>query len=369
MTLDNNMRLLVIEPGMKLWGSEKAFLSTLPELIKASDSLVVTAPLGSELIGELPSAGVVFEPSPIGGLHKTKIIPRILAILYLIKLCLKHKVDKIYLNQAGLCRIVHLLARLLRLPIVVHVRLIEDIPRCSKLMATKHAPIDLIFVSHDMYSRYQKLKNNDASKKLFVAYDPYELAEPYENNLGGTSDLACLGRLEEGKGQLELIEALVLHNEQHRELKLSIYGSNGADESYETRVKDHLHAFELEGVVTLHGFVPNAASKINSYKYLISGSRYESFGRTIVEAWDAGCLPICSKHGGGAAEIIASSGGGILYSSHDPQSIANSIAKADSLPESQRRIYIENGRFWVRNNLSIEAYRKTLTGVLFPIPE
>ena len=94
-------------------------------------------------------------------------------------------------------------------------------------------------------------------------------------------------------------------------------------------------------------------------------SRYETLGRVVFEAWDAGALPICSRDSGGAAEIVTASGGGLLYDGHAPESIAGTLRAAAMLAEPERRALVEKGQAWVRVHLSLAEYRKALEGVLF----
>lgn len=364
------MRLLVIEPGLKLWGSERAFLSSLPELINSYEKLVIMTPPESELVEELPLADLIFEPGDIGGLHRRGYFSRIKVMLHIVRICREYRIDKIYLNQAGLCRIVYQVAKFLNLACVFHVRLVEDIPRCAALVAAANAPIDLIFVSHDMRKRYPEGLGNEQYKRFFVAYDPYELDEKADDCLSRRpNDLACIGRIEAGKGQIELVEALAQHNLEHSNLNLSLYGNGNANDSYEEKLKSLVQSLELHQSVHFHGFVADVENQLKSFKYLISSSHYESLGRTIIEAWNAGVLPICSEEAGGSAEIILASGGGVLYKNNAPSAIASILCEIEGLTELERCFYVGNGREWVRKNLSLEAYRMALTGALFHVSE
>ena len=363
------MRLLIIEPGLKLWGSERAFLSSLPALIPAYEKLVVMAPPESELVAALPSSGVSFEPAAIDNLHRRSYLARIKVMFHILRLCRQHKIDKIYLNQAGLCRIVHQVARLLKLPSVIHVRLVEDIPRCSALTATSNAPIDLIFVSHDMHNRYPEPKTGEPHKRLFVAYDPYELGGVTNCMADRPYDLTCVGRLAVMKGQVELIEAVAHNCDRGHRMDLHVIGTAADGDPYAKRLAIRTKELELQDVVSFLGYRSDATQYMRLCKLVAVPSHYEPLGRVVYEAWEAGAMPLCSRDCGGAAEMLAASQGGVLYDGHQPEAVAGALREANALSKTERCIRIDKGRQWARENLSLAAYRNALAGVLFPVSE
>lgn len=360
------MRLLVIEPGLRLWGSERAFLATVPALASACERLVILAPPGAELIEALPAGSAIVETAPIGNLHRSGWQARLRAAASIARACHRHRIDRIYLNQAGMCRLVHGVARLIGLPSVMHVRLQEDIARCAVLRATAGAPIDLVFISKDMRQRYPSDCTADAHKWLHLAYDPFELSAPFAEGPARTRPLACIGRVAAIKGQMELVEALAIARARGCDLDLDVIGAGAAGDRYEENVKARARDLGLADTVAFLGYRRDAARMLASYRYVVAPSRYEPLGRVVFEAWDAGALPICSKASGGAAEVVAASGGGILYDGHTPESIASALRLASCLPEVERAALVARGRAWANANLSVAAYVRALSGVLFP---
>jgi len=359
------MRLLVIEPGIRLWGSERAFLSSLPALIPVCEHLVIVAPPEAELIEELSNYDVKVEVADIGYLSRRGYISRIKIALHLIKICRKHRIDRIYLNQAGLCRVVHAVARLLKLPTIMHVRLVEDIPRCAALKATENAPIDLIFVSNDMQARYSEKQTPELYKRLFTVYDPYELGDGEDCLVERPIEVACVGRLAEMKGQAELIEALAICRDRGSNMDLHFIGAPADNDPYGSKLALRVEELGLQDKVVFLGYRSDATQYMRSCKLVAVPSRYETLGRVIYEAWEAGAMPMCSRDSGGAAEMLIASGGGMLYDGHSPGSIASALCEAASLSEQERCARVEKGRKWARENLCLSAYRGRLTGVLF----
>lgn len=352
-----------MEPGLKLWGSERAFLATLPALSAASEELFVLTPPGSELVGAVPRGLATVETAPIGNLHRSGWSARLRAAASIARSCRKHRIERIYLNQAGMCRLVQAVARLMRLPSVIHVRLRDDVARCAALTATAAAPIELVFVSKDMLERYPRAR--EPHKRAHLAYDPFELTPVAAPVAHGNRLFACVGRIDENKGQLDLIEAVAQARRDGADITLDVIGAAAAGNPCEARAGALVRSLRLEGAVELLGYLPDAATRMAAYKYIVVPSRYEALGRVVLEAWDAGAVPICSKDSGGAAEIVAASAGGLLYEGHAPESIAGTLRMAAALPEAERARLVSSGRAWASEHLSLATYQKALSGVLF----
>lgn len=360
------MRLLVIEPGLRLWGSERAFLTTLPALIEVHEHIVVMVPPGAELVAALRQQPVSIEEAPIGNLHKAGRLARLRTMAHIIAVCRRHRIDKIYLNQAGLCRIVHAVARLLALPSVIHVRLVEDIARCHRLRATATAPISLVLISKDMRRRYAGSDRREPHKRVLTAYDPFEMRPVAAPEAVSAGEVACVGRLAPLKGQLELIEAVALSRAQGARIAVDLIGAAADGDPYADQVVGRSRQLGLDDRIQFLGYRPDAADLMSGYRFIVLPSRYEPLGRVVFEAWDAGALPICSSDSGGAAEVVAASGGGLFYEGHTPAAIAGALCAAMTMPEAERRARVEKGRDWARRHLSLDAYRRALEGVLFP---
>ncbi len=360
------MRLLVIDPGVRLWGSERALLATLPGLVEAYDSVIVLTPPAAELAEEAAKLGFDVDTAPIGNLHRKGRVSRTLAFASIVATCRRHRVEAIYLNQAGLCRLIHVVARLLRLPLVIHVRLVEDIPRCARLSQQPTAPVTLVFVSKDMLQRYSSVAPLGDRKQLVMAYDVVEMASREgRRDHDPPPSISCLGRLEAGKGQRELVEALGLLAAEGRSIRAELIGAADEEDAYVRALKTRITELHLDSAVTIRGYLPGASALLAEHRFAVICSKYESFGRVVAEAWASGSLPIVSSESGGAAELVRASGGGLLFEGHSPEQIAGTLAEAALLSETDRGALICAGRKWARAHLSMEEYRRALRGVLF----
>lgn len=359
------MRVLIIDPGMKLWGSERALLATIPSLAQAHETIVLMAPSGAEIWTQPEARFATPHPAPIFNLHRSGAFAKLKAAAAIFWACRRHNISKVYLNQAGLCRIVHVITRALSLPLAIHVRLVEDIPRCARLRAAPTVPVDLVFVSDDMRMKYQR--EGDQNLRAVTAYDPYVLAPVSAAPEGRSKSFVCVGRISEHKGQATLIEALSFLNSSGLTVEADILGAANPSDPFSDLLKDQIAARGIQARVNFLGYRRDVADLMRSYRFSVIPSRYESLGRVVMEAWDAGALPICSRDSGGAAEIVTKSGGGLLYDGHDPTALAAAMQTALAMPEADRLARVQHGRNWVVANMSLERYRDALEGVLYPV--
>jgi glycosyltransferase involved in cell wall biosynthesis len=83
----------------------------------------------------------------------------------------------------------------------------------------------------------------------------------------------------------------------------------------------------------------------------------------IFEAWDAGTLPIACAQSGGAAEVIAASGGGLLYPDHTAASLAGAITEALSMSVQQRADIVRRGQQWLESQCDPVRYGAAVSSI------
>jgi glycosyltransferase involved in cell wall biosynthesis len=84
----------------------------------------------------------------------------------------------------------------------------------------------------------------------------------------------------------------------------------------------------------------------------------------VLEAWDAGAVPVVFRDSGGAAEVVAAAKGGVLYEEETPESLAQALLSVLCLePEATARL-VHNGRVWMATQCDAAVYGNTLREVL-----
>lgn len=355
---------MIVEPGLKLWGSERALAATLKSLTEAWGRVVLVVPQGAELADEVRQRpddyGLVdIREVSIGNLHKRGYRARLFAMMALALLMIRLRPDRVYLNQAGLARLMQPLSRLMRFPLAIHVRLIEDVTRIIHLRGTTRAPLDVIFISDAMLEAAAGIVL-PAGTQWHMAYDPYPLAQ-FPELRSQSAPFVCVGRLSQSKGPHLLVEAL--SNSCFSDVTADIFGAGVDGDSYADKLTDLVKP--VQNRVRLMGFHRDVISHLPAYRFLVSTSHFETLGRVIMEAWEAGVLPIVYAGSGGAAEMVQKSGGGILFENWDAASLSVALRRALSMPENERLHFVDGGRSWMAESLNLQVYRTVLTNILY----
>jgi glycosyltransferase involved in cell wall biosynthesis len=112
------------------------------------------------------------------------------------------------------------------------------------------------------------------------------------------------------------------------------------------------------------GFVSEIVPLLRTCSVLACPSHREPLGRVILEAWDAGAVPVVFAGSGGAAEIVTAAKGGILYERQKPESLARALQDALELDHEQRARFVNNGRSWMAKNCNPELYGVAVSAIL-----
>ena len=357
--------LMIIDPGVQLWGSERALEATLESLAAAWTRVVLVTPPGAALARFVIDRGlpdcVELDHAPIAYLHKRGWGSRLWAMLSLARLMLKHRPGRIYLNQAGLCRLLVPLARIARVPLVIHIRLLEDVARVAPLRGRKGSPIHKIFISDAMLETQPS--HNDACTHVHNAYDPFVFAPDRVPVQRGSTTFVSVGRLSHGKGQHLLVEATAALAAASP--GVHVIGEGVAGDAYPAQLRERVKELALGEHVDFLGFRHDVAELLGSYRFLVSTSRYEPLGRVVMEAWEAGVVPIVYAGSGGAAEIVRKSGGGLLYDHWTPASLATALQSALEMSGAARNAMAKAGLEWGKAHLGIETYKARLRSALY----
>lgn len=238
-----------------------------------------------------------------------------ISILYLCFFIYKYKIDIVH-NNTIFTYIGAVASKIMRKPLVWHIR--EDIENAftSKLFNNRlgykliNSSNCIIFVSHYIQSRYTRHIDNT---KYVVIYDGidtsfYKVRPILTNDL---VNIAIIGHLNRNKNQIELIETL--HNlisKRVTNFHLYIIGDGELRSELEEYVKNH----NMDSYVSFYGRRSDLHAILDTIDVVVSCSKSEAFGRTLIEAMLHGCLVISSVSENNASnEIIESGVNGLLY--------------------------------------------------------
>lgn len=166
-----------------------------------------------------------------------------------------------------------------------------------------------------------------------------------------------IGRLSEGKGFHELLEAFMMLKQQGVKAELLVAG-NFVDEPYKNRILEMIAFNDLAGSVHFLGYRDDLVPLYEVIDVLVVPSRNEPFGRVVIEAMAHG-VPCIGSDSGGIPEIIAKEEVGLLYPPGDAETLAKRIrelAEAGWKLETIR----QNARRMVYERFNIETQIRTL---------
>lgn len=356
--------IMVLDPAGNMWGSERVLLEFFKSKVVEGVKIGLCCPPKTPLTVDAKKHSVTVYPFFKARLHEHGKIIRFFAAVGLYVACKKFQADVIYVNQAGATRIALFVGRLLKIPVVPHVRLLEDVKYIENLDANECDMPKVLAVSNFIGNTFSTL---EIKNRIKVIYDGYSMAKgevinlPLNINFG---NLCCAGRLVQMKGQDVLLKAISELRDQGLKPSLNIYGSGLDGDGYETYLKKLALDLNLTGQVKFHGFINDIPQEMLRHQAVVVPSDIEPLGRVVFEAWDAHCVPIVGAFSGGAAEVVNASRGGLLYDRQDPISLAYTLKKFLELPSAERSELVERGRKWVRQHCNPDKYSIEVLRVL-----
>lgn len=138
--------------------------------------------------------------------------------------------------------------------------------------------------------------------------------------------LGYLGRIVQEKGLLTLLGALELIKDLP--WRLIVIGSGPLENQFDARAA----ALGLSGKINRVGFVPHEAAPqyLSAMDALVVPSETqpnwkEQFGRVVIEAMACG-TPVLGSNSGEIPNLIADTGGGLVFKEKDPRDLADKLA-------------------------------------------
>ena len=158
--------------------------------------------------------------------------------------------------------------------------------------------------------------------------------------------LVFIGRFDELKNVENI--ALSMKYLLNEDVVLDIYGKGPDLTSIEQAISEN----NLQNKVKLKGIDKDIANKLSNYDALIIASTHDAFPNVLIEAMNAGVVPISTKVGD--CEWLLSENRGIFINGFDPESISLSIKKFYEMDLNKKNEIIKNGRNLINQNLSEE---------------
>jgi glycosyltransferase involved in cell wall biosynthesis len=225
-----------------------------------------------------------------------------------------------------------LIARLLHIPCICHVRGTEPITRLEKRVF----PWVQRFITTNAHTE-ALYKSNGGAEKTLLVYNGIDLrdfsldatkshlrTEYSVDNFAPT--VGSIGRIVEGKGFDEFINAARLVINERAEVKFFIIGNNPlGSQSVQARLMHLVHQLSLDKNVIFTGWRDDIINVISELDLICQASTYpEGLGMALIEAM-ALKKPVVATRIPGHTEIVDNRSNGLLVEPGDCESLAESI--------------------------------------------
>ena len=172
-------------------------------------------------------------------------------------------------------------------------------------------------------------------------YKVLKLKEQY--NIKEQFVVGIIGRIEEGKGQYLVIEAIAkLNHLNHSNIKALIVGDT-MDDSYMIELKNKVKNLGIEDKIIFTGFTKEVNEHMKLCDVTVLATPKETFGLVIIESM-INKVPVIATANGGPLEIIDNEIDGLLF-----DRTTNDLVKKIEL------VYNDNE---FKNKLSLNGYKK-----------
>lgn len=188
-----------------------------------------------------------------------------------------------------------------------HLRFVDD-DYANELIGSSDL---LICISNAVYKKYAALYGAKKCRVIYNGIDPLSFFIPNRNLFcDQTIHLTVAGRLCEGKGQIDAVEAMAALCKRHNNLRLSLVGET-VHTDYVLSLKRLIREYSLGTKIEITGPATHMDRIWAETDIALITSRMEAFGRCAVEAMMAGSV-VVGANTGGTKEILQD-GCGYLY--------------------------------------------------------
>ena len=160
-----------------------------------------------------------------------------------------------------------------------------------------------------------------------------------------------VGKIYEGKGQRELIQAASFLSPKYPGFKVLVVGYV-KDGRYYRRLRDFVRTGGLEERVLFTGYQRDLVNLLKIMNVVVVASVVDSFGRAALEAMAAG-VPVLAVRAGGLPEIVHDGKNGFLVDSREPRKLADALDFIFQNPDKAKKA-AEEGLRTVREKFSLE---------------
>lgn len=380
------MRILFVSHSAGLYGAERSLLELVKSLKNRGMECLVTVPRPGELLYALRQAGIPVAIVPYSWWvdrprdfwkWSGRWLLSLVALPRLVKLLARYRPDIVYTNTLAVW-VGAVAAWIVKVPHIWHIHefveedhgMIFHLGKTLSLRLVDRLSAKVIANSGAVARKWGKYIDE---RKVEVLY--YSIEIPCQGKLDQTLSwqsvnnwtLTCalVGRLAEGKGQTDAIQAIGELVKEGFPVGLIIIGDG--EKSYKRHIQRLIREQNLETYVKLLGYVSEPFNLMRTVDVVLMCSRNEAFGRVTVEAMKLG-KPVIGAASGGTVELIRDGVNGLLYSPGNYQELAEKIRLLASRPD-MLTLLGKNAKEFADSRFTDEAYAGRIFEIAIEVVE
>lgn len=226
-----------------------------------------------------------------------------------------------------------------------HIKIIHYKKKCYQYINNNATAFIAVTKQVKQYWREAGLTGNKI-EVIYEGIDTSKFVHKQERN-DCLLKLVCVGRIEKGKGQLQILEAMAKLPEQVRQnLTLDLIGESYPD--YLHRLKAFIKNNNLTKQVHFCGYCDNIPEKLSHYDVGILSSRGDAFGTVTAEYMAAGLVAVATY-----TELVEHGRTGLRYDYDDVDKLMENIMYIYHNRAEANQIAL-NGKNEIHNHYSID---------------
>jgi glycosyltransferase involved in cell wall biosynthesis len=344
------------------WGGIESHSETLAALFSQHGHKVV---MGCWEEGSVRVARGLFLPSRRVTIVNSGDIP---AIIKIIRICLKDAIQVIIANSGREYWPAAVAAKITGTKVVFIRHQMDRLKRTTcwlvnnqldRVVAVSGAVKDALIDSGISYEKIKVIYNSIALERF--SPDKVE-RDAVRRELGISSDnivIGTAGKLNQGKGVFDLLSAVYRLVDKYPPVRLIFVG----DGPERTRLEQEAQRLSMHEKVIFPGVRDDMERMYAAMDiFVLPSTCREAFGMVLIEAMAMG-KPVIATPMGGIPEIVDDGVNGILVPPHDPDAIAQAIARYFEDGEFSRKVVLA-GRKMVEQKFSDKAMGDCFENVL-----